>query len=84
MSDRYFKAKYHVEIDMHGTTEIRYVYGHYQKTSDIWSFKDYDGSTLINLCFTDNYYNKLNAIIDIYKEGKYCEEITEEEYINLS
>lgn len=83
MSDRYFKAKYYVEINSRCDTEVRYIYGHYQKTSNVWSFKDYDGSTMINLCFSDNYYNKLNAIIDIYRDGKYCEEITEKEYKNL-
>lgn len=83
MNDRYFKAIYHVQINDKGDTEQKYVYGHFDYDNDVWAFKDYDGSTLVNLCFEDGpYYNKLDAIIDIYQGEEYCEEITKEEYEN--
>lgn len=81
MSNQYYKCEYYQPIDFYGNTEIRYVYGHYQECTDTWGFKDYDGSTLINLCFKDStFYNKLDAIIDIYKGQNGCINITKEEY----
>lgn len=83
MSHQYYKCKYYTVIDPYGNTETRYVYGHYQGSTDTWGFKDCDGSTLINLCFEDSqYYNKLDAIIDIYKGDNRCITITKEEYEN--
>lgn len=81
MSSQYYKCEYYETIDPYGNTETRYVYGHYQGCTDIWEFKDYDGSALVNFCFEDSqYYNKLDAIIDIYKGENRCVTITKEEY----
>lgn len=78
--DRYFRNAYNEHIDF-CTVEKRYIYAHYNSLGQ-WEFKDYDGSVLVNLCFNDRYYTKLDAIYDIYK-GVYCDEITKEQYENL-
>jgi hypothetical protein len=79
--DRYFRNSYKETLS-NGTIENRYIYAHYNEDTFQWAFKDYDGSTLVNLCFIDNGYSKLNAIFDIYA-NTYIDEITKEQYENL-
>lgn len=79
----YYKKRYIETIDPYGTTRTRWIYGHYNSVVDMWSFKDNDGSTLINMCFEDTSENKLTCIYDIYT-GNNRIEITQEEYNNIN
>ena len=78
--DRYFRNSYMVQ-QSDGTMQKCYIYGHYSGIGQ-WAFKEQNGSTLINLCFNDQYYTKLDAIYDMYR-GVFCDEITKDQYENL-
>lgn len=65
MPIRYFKSDYYEPTSPEGSTQ-KHIYAKYNTINNTWTFKDDNGSTLINMCFENTSSNKLDCMFGIY------------------